>query len=115
MAEYPDARVSAAERDRALVELSDHFSTGRLDVTEYEERTAAAVAATTINELAALLADLPGPAHPAGDERIAFPWAACSAAAVTFIALPLAYFHNVLWLLLIPVAVGVRVLAGRDR
>jgi hypothetical protein len=40
MAEYPDARINAAERDRALLELSEHFSTGRLNVTEFEERTA---------------------------------------------------------------------------
>jgi hypothetical protein len=116
MVEYPDARISAVERDRALLELSEHFSTGRLNATEFEERTAAAVAATTSNQLAALVADLPGAAHPAGDDRIAFPWPTCFVVAALAVAPPLAFFlHNALWLLLIPVAVGLWALARRDR
>jgi hypothetical protein len=115
MAEYPDARISAAERDRALRELSEHFSTGRLNVTEFEQRTAAAAAATTSNELAALFADLPGAEHPAGTEHIALPWRAYLVAAAIFVSLPLAYFHNLLWLLLVPLTVGVWAFAVLDR
>jgi hypothetical protein len=115
MVEYPDARISAAERDRALLELSEHFSTGRLTVTEFEERTAAAAAATTGDELAALFSDLPGAAHPAGGDRIAVPWPVCLVAGTIFVTLPLAYFHNALWLLLIPVTVGIWAVASRYR
>lgn len=116
MVEYPDARISVAERDRALLELSEHLGTGRLNVTEFEERTAAAAAAMTTHELAALFADLPGATHPAGEERIAIPWSACLVAAALLVAPPLAYFlHNALWLLLIPLTVGIWALARRDR
>lgn len=59
MTDSPDARVSAAERDRALQELSRHFSLGRLSTDDFDVRSARAVAAVTRPQLAGLFADLP--------------------------------------------------------
>jgi hypothetical protein len=58
---YPagDLRVSDADRDRAISELSGHFQDGRLTIEEFEERSGRAVAARTAKELAVLFADLP--------------------------------------------------------
>jgi Domain of unknown function (DUF1707) len=54
-----DLRVSDADRDRALAELSEHFQAGRLTSAEMEDRTGRALSARTGNDLAVLLADLP--------------------------------------------------------
>lgn len=65
MSEYrpEDLRVSDTERDAALSALGEHMSTGRLDVTEYGERSAQVTAAKTRGDLEALFTDLPEP-HP---------------------------------------------------
>lgn len=52
-------RVSDAERDQAVAELSEHFQAGRLTADELDERTGLALRARTGNELACVLADLP--------------------------------------------------------
>lgn len=54
-----DLRVGDADRDRALAELSRHFTDGRIDAAELDERTGQALQARTVAELAAPLADLP--------------------------------------------------------
>jgi hypothetical protein len=54
-----DIRVSDAERDQALAELSEHFQTGRLTQDEFDQRSGQALQAKTGNELAALFGDLP--------------------------------------------------------
>ena len=54
-------RVSDADRDRALAELSEHFQAGRLTSEEFDERSGRALQARTGAELAGLLADLPRP------------------------------------------------------
>jgi Domain of unknown function (DUF1707) len=54
-----DLRVSDADRDRALAELSENFQAGRLDADEFEERSGRALRARTRRELAELFADLP--------------------------------------------------------
>jgi hypothetical protein len=59
----PDIRISNAERDAAVTALGQHLSTGRLELSEYEERCGQAAAARTRGELEALFADLPAP-HP---------------------------------------------------
>jgi hypothetical protein len=69
--DYPpgDLRVSDAERDRALRELSQAFEVGRITGDELDQRSGKALAARTGSELSALLADLPverGPAPRAG-------------------------------------------------
>jgi hypothetical protein len=74
---YPrgQLRVSDADRDRAIAELSEHFQAGRLTQEEFEERTGQALQARTNKDLAALFTDLPrarvpgvspagGPARP---------------------------------------------------
>ena len=58
-----DIRVSNEERDEAVATLGVHMSTGRLELSEYEERCGRAVAARTRGELEALFTDLPAP-HP---------------------------------------------------
>jgi uncharacterized protein DUF1707 len=54
-----DLRVSDAERDLAVSELSRAFQVGRLTTEEFKERSEEAFAARTGKELTALLADLP--------------------------------------------------------
>jgi len=66
-------RVSDADRDRALAELSEHFQAGRLTSEEFDERSGRALQARTGAELAGLLADLPRsgpPAPPVADSRL---------------------------------------------
>jgi hypothetical protein len=54
-----DLRVSDADRDRAVSELSEHFQVGRLTAEEFDERSGRALQAKTGKDLAVLLADLP--------------------------------------------------------
>jgi hypothetical protein len=65
--DYPpgDLRVSDAERDRAVSELSEAFQAGRITADEFDERSGQALAARTGKELIALLADLPEERGPA--------------------------------------------------
>jgi len=60
--DYPagDLRVSDADRDRALRELSQAFEAGRITSAEFDQRSGQALDARTGNELTVLLADLPG-------------------------------------------------------
>jgi hypothetical protein len=62
----PDLDLRASDDDRQAVidRLSAHYRSGRLDADELEERTAAAAAAKTYGDLAALEADLPAPSAP---------------------------------------------------
>jgi Domain of unknown function (DUF1707) len=69
---YPagSMRVSDADRDRALAELSEHYQAGRLTSEEFDERSGLALQAKTSSDLSALLTDLPSaadrlPARPA--------------------------------------------------
>jgi len=63
-----DLRISDADRDQAISQLSEHFQAGRLTAEEFDERSGAALQAKTGRELAALFTDLPGqaPAVQAG-------------------------------------------------
>src|SRR5215475_5621211 len=58
---YPpgDLRVSDADRDRAVSELSEAFQAGRISADEFGQRSGRALAARSGKELTALLADLP--------------------------------------------------------
>ena len=53
-------RVSDADRDQAIAELSGHFQAGRLTQEEFEERSGRALQAKTGDDLAGLFTDLPG-------------------------------------------------------
>jgi hypothetical protein len=52
-------RVSDADRDQAIAELSEHFQAGRLTADEREDRTGRALQARTAGELTELFTDLP--------------------------------------------------------
>lgn len=52
-------RVSDADRNAALDDLSEHFVNGTLDITLFEERTGLAAIAKTRGELDKLFIDLP--------------------------------------------------------
>jgi hypothetical protein len=54
-----DVRASDAERHDIAELLQLHYTTGRLTLTELEERVAAAYTAATRDQLVALLTDLP--------------------------------------------------------
>jgi hypothetical protein len=70
-----DIRVSDAERDQALAELSEHFQTGRLTQDEFDQRSGQALQARTGNDLAALFGDLPRRQAPVAP-RAGGPWPA---------------------------------------
>jgi hypothetical protein len=121
---YPAAniRVSDADRDAVLAELSEHFQVGRLTSEELDERTGRALAARTGQDLAAIMADLPatgaarspeqGQRGPAG---FRFPIVLIVIAAV-IIGLSAAGHQGGGLILLIPIAVLVaRRMARRGR
>ena len=58
---YPpgDMRVSDADRDRAVSELTEAYQAGRLRHEEFDERSTKALHAATGKELTDLLTDLP--------------------------------------------------------
>lgn len=60
----PNMRVSDAERAEVADRLSKHYSDGRLDETEFNERIDQAMRAKTHADLGGLLADLPAPEPP---------------------------------------------------
>jgi hypothetical protein len=67
-------RVGSEERERAVAELREHFTAGRLTADELEDRTRDAFGARTVGDLARLLHDLPVagtrlPARPARHTR----------------------------------------------
>ena len=53
-------RLSDADRDRAVAELSEHFQAGRIAADELDDRFGRALQARTAADLAPLFADLPG-------------------------------------------------------
>ena len=55
----PALRASDDDRDTTLQALERHTAEGRLSLDEFEQRSTAAVAAVTLDDLAALTADLP--------------------------------------------------------
>jgi hypothetical protein len=94
--EYPagDLRVSDADRDQALGELSEAFQAGRITADEFDQRSEQALGARTGKELTALLADLPhdraraGTTAPCKAQRELAAWTVIgtSAAAATSLA-----------------------------
>jgi Domain of unknown function (DUF1707) len=93
--EMADLRVSDADRDRAVSELSDAFQVGRITADEFDQRSTQALRARTGKELTALLKDLPvGSAHARATgvdralaARIATGAFAAAATALAFLAL----------------------------
>ncbi len=52
-------RVGDSERDETTAQLTEHFTAGRLDHSEFTERTEQALAARTRGDLDRVLSDLP--------------------------------------------------------
>jgi hypothetical protein len=67
-----DIRVSDAERDHAVGELSEHFQAGRLTLDEFDDRSGRALQARTGADLSGLFTDLP-PRHALVPPQAAFP------------------------------------------
>ncbi|HEY6688789.1 MAG TPA: DUF1707 domain-containing protein [Propionibacteriaceae bacterium] len=55
----PALRASDDDRDAVLRALERHTAEGRLSLDEFDQRSTAALAAVTLDELAALTSDLP--------------------------------------------------------
>ena len=98
--DYPagSLRVSDADRDRALSELSEAFQAGRITAGELDQRSGQALSARTGQELTVLLADLPHdrpaakpalirPAHRAVGARVTMGASAVTAAALCAVCL----------------------------
>lgn len=60
-------RASDSDRDAAAVRLAAAVAAGRITAEEHEERLAAAMAAKTMGDLAAVTSDLPDPAAAPGE------------------------------------------------
>jgi hypothetical protein len=60
-----DLRVSDADRDAALTELSQHYQAGRITTEELDDRTTQILAARTGEDLQVQLRDLPNLTAPA--------------------------------------------------
>jgi hypothetical protein len=80
-----EIRISDAEREEAVSTLGEHLTTGRLELSEFEERCGQAAIARTRGELEELFTDLPAP-HP--DLSSATPPAALIQKAGQLVTLP---------------------------
>jgi hypothetical protein len=56
-----EIRIGTAEREKAAAVLGEHFSAGRLDTDEFDQRVREAYLARTAGDLAPLFTDLPAP------------------------------------------------------
>ncbi|MEU7219848.1 DUF1707 SHOCT-like domain-containing protein [Nocardia iowensis] len=92
MNDIPQPRVTDTEREQALLELTQHLSVGRLDVAEFDERSAAAAAASTRAQLAMLFADLPADPPTASPQRAADWLPARAALSMTLLIGPILAF-----------------------
>ena len=63
-------RVSDAERQAVTDRLAEHFSAGRLDQAEFDERVGRAMSAKTRADLSGLFGDLPETGAPAGTPAV---------------------------------------------
>ena len=129
---YPSGsmRVSDADRDQAIAELSEHYQAGRLTTEEFEDRSGRALQARTTADLADLFTDLPrrqasttgaattstAPASPAKSWPACVPVAPVTILAViAVLALLSGHLFHIAWVPVVAIIV-VRLLAGgRDR
>ncbi|TCN57169.1 uncharacterized protein DUF1707 [Rhodococcus sp. SMB37] len=118
----PEIRIGDTERAQALNLLGEHFSHGRLNLSEFEERSAQATAATTRGELEILFTDLPAVAANAPDavqekdtaSGTLGHWREIVMGLTPLLALVLFFaFDTWLWFLLVP-AVSIVLYAGRS-
>ena len=123
-------RVSDADRDAALAELTQHFEAGRLTSEELDERTGRILAARTGTDLESQLTDLPSlgsppappeqhrPPRPASNLAPGLLLALVVVAVIgVILALSAGHSHTVhAWNAALPVLIGIfvlRRLAGR--
>ena len=66
-------RVSDAERQAVADRLAEHFSAGRLDQAEFDERVGKAMSAKTRADLNGLFEDLPETGAPAATDQAGLP------------------------------------------
>src|SRR5690348_3926522 len=116
-------RVSDADRDRAIADLSEHYQAGRLTTEELEDRTGRALQARTAADLAALFTDLPrrqapvtsaaasAPASPGRPSPARVPAPVVILAIVVVLALLGAHAFGIVWVPVVAIIV-VRLLAG---
>ncbi|HEY3652569.1 MAG TPA: DUF1707 domain-containing protein [Streptosporangiaceae bacterium] len=98
-------RVSDAERQEVADRLAEHFSSGRLDQAEFDERVGKAMSAKTRADLNGLFEDLPetgapaatNPADPTGQLRRRHRHPILLVALIVFVAIAAAH---VVWPLL---------------
>jgi hypothetical protein len=118
----PEIRIGDTERAEALNQLGEHFSHGRLNLSEFEERSAQATAATTRAELELLFTDLPATTATVPDtvqekdtaSGTLGHWREVVMGLTPLLALVLFFaFDTWLWFLLVP-AVSIVLYAGRD-
>ncbi|PRW62440.1 DUF1707 SHOCT-like domain-containing protein [Actinopolyspora mortivallis] len=105
-------RVGDRDRDRAVALLGEHFSAGRLEVDEFDERCGRAARARYRSEIAALFADLPEPypevlasPAPTGSSESGRParrrvGAGVVAGSVLLVMLALLWFTKQVWIVL---------------
>ncbi|WP_036534525.1 DUF1707 SHOCT-like domain-containing protein [Nocardia cyriacigeorgica] len=108
MTDSPGLRISVAERERALRELTHHLGTGRLSLDEFEIRSAAVAAADRPDQLAELFTDLPGAVPdsvPLGPPPSPLP--AVGAGAVVVLGVVATLVSGSWWWLLLPIAAAV--------
>jgi hypothetical protein len=72
LVDVAELRIGTRERELAMGALDEHLREGRLDPTEYAERSAIAANARFRSEIDALFTDLPAPhpAHPAAASTV---------------------------------------------
>jgi len=118
VSEQPEVRVGTAEREAAQNELNEHFSQGRLEVPEFEERSSLVAGARTRSDLDTVFHDLPRAPATVDPDAVAKPsqtrnWRHTVIGATPFIAVVLFFLLNghfdQAWLvfLLVPLVGGV--------
>jgi Flp pilus assembly protein TadB len=122
-------RVSDADRDRAIAELSEHYQAGRLTTEELEDRTGRALRARTAADLAALFTDLPrrqapvtsaaapsAPASPGRSWPAGVPVAPVAVlAVVAVLALLSGHLFHIAWVPVVAIVVVRLLVGGRGR
>ena len=73
MVDEPDVRIGTPEREAAQQQLNEHFSLGRLDVAEFEERSTLVSGARTRSDLDGVFHDLPAESAAAHEGAVAKP------------------------------------------